>query len=65
MIQSIGESAGKIFRALETHGELSISQLKNLAEPDGFRLNAAIGWLAREDKLLITLSGKTIKIRLR
>jgi hypothetical protein len=65
MIQEIGASAGKIYNALEAHGELTVTKLKTLAEADLFKLYAAIGWLAREDKIDLIAEGKSIKVRLR
>jgi len=46
--------------ALNTHGELSLAQLKKLVEGKGPIFEWAIGWLAREDKVVITLRGRSL-----
>ena len=51
LVPLIGKDAGKIWRALEIWGEvdvLSLSRLSRLVEYDVY---AAIGWLAREEKV--------------
>jgi len=48
----IGGDAGKLWKALETWGEVdisSIAKLTRIEEKDAYR---ALGWLAREDKLM-------------
>jgi hypothetical protein len=65
MINTIGEMAGHVFRELETKGELTSIKLKTALKADEFILNAAIGWLARENKVDITKTGKSIKIALK
>jgi hypothetical protein len=45
--------AGAIWRALTTHGELSLAQLKKLVEGKGRVFDWAIGWLTREGKVVI------------
>jgi hypothetical protein len=52
--EDIGQMAGAIWYALNTHGELSLAQLKKLVEGKGPIFDWAIGWLAREDKIVIT-----------
>jgi Winged helix-turn-helix domain (DUF2582) len=42
---------GVITYALNTHGELSLAQLKKQVEGKGPIFEWAIGWLAREDKI--------------
>ena len=51
MMQAIGETAGKVYRALETKGAMRVSQLKTETQADTFTLHAAIGWLAAREKL--------------
>ncbi|MBN2423701.1 MAG: winged helix-turn-helix domain-containing protein [Calditrichaceae bacterium] len=65
MISEIGEAAGKVYIALEVKGEMTLAGLKTTIKADAFLTDAAIGWLAREDKLNIVKSGKTIRISLR
>ena len=50
--EDIGQMAGAIWYALNTHGELSLAQLKKLVEGTGSIFDWAIGWLAREGKVV-------------
>ena len=65
MVESIGLVAGKIWDALKTEDEISVAQLKKKIESNVFLLNAALGWLAREDKLIFTKVGNSIKVSLK
>ncbi len=47
----IGENAGIIWRTLENKGRLSYDQLQAETELEPAAMFAAIGWLAREDKI--------------
>jgi len=52
LVPYIGKDAGKIWKALEIWGEvdpLSLSRLSRIAEHDVF---TAVGWLAREGKVM-------------
>ena len=57
--------AGHVFRELEAKGELTSIKLKTTLKADEFILSAAIGWLARENKVDITKTAKSIKIALK
>ena len=60
----IGEAAGAVWRYLDTHGETTVTKLKQgigLADPV---LLMAIGWLAREGKIGLSRDKRTIKVRL-
>jgi len=57
--------AGAIWHALNTHGELSLAQLKKLVEEKGPILEWAIGWLAREGKVVVTRKKRSFSIRLK
>jgi hypothetical protein len=61
----IGQTAGAIWHALNTHGELSLAQLKKLVEEKGPVFEWAIGWLAREDKIVIIPKKRSFSIRLK
>ena len=50
--EDIGQMAGAIWYALNTHGEVSLAQLKKLVEGKGSIFDWAIGWLAREGKVV-------------
>ena len=63
----IGEAAGFIYHELE-NGECNLTQLKNHLIKNGFdaQISAmSIGWLAREDKLDISKTGKKWSIQLK
>ena len=65
MIQSIGDTAGKVWNFLNEEGEANLSQLKKGVEADSNLVLQAIGWLAREDKLLIEKKGRYIMYALK
>jgi len=65
MVTAIGVTAGKIWQQLDAHGESTVTKLKNAVNADTFSVSAALGWLAREDKVELTKSGRTIKVRLK
>ncbi len=53
-VQSIGESAGVIWRLLQgEHRRWDYNEIKKLTGLPDRQINAAIGWLAREGKLAI------------
>ncbi len=53
MIDQIGEIAGKVWMFLKQNGESNLNQLKKGIKADPNLILQAIGWLAREDKILI------------
>ena len=65
MEEEIGKTAGAISQALSTQGELSLTQLKNQVKAKAPVFDWAIGWLAREDQIVITPEKGTFRIRLR
>jgi len=65
MHEDIGQMAGAIWHTLETRGELSLAQLKKEAKAKGPMFDRAIGWLAREDKIVITPKRRSFNIRLK
>ncbi len=65
MIDQIGVDAGKVWNELELNGEMTTGTLKKSLGISPFNLYIAIGWLAREDKVLMTRKGSTIKVQLK
>ncbi len=65
MIQSIGDAAGKVWNFLNEKGEANLSQLKKGVKADFNLVLQAIGWLAREDKLLIEKKGRYVTYSLK
>lgn len=51
MKEKIGSDAGLIWQILEENGEQNVKDLKKLAKLTDKDMYAAIGWLAREEKL--------------
>ncbi len=65
MIDKIGETAGKVWQILNENGETSVAKLRTGTKSDAFTVNAAIGWLAREDKVEIHKAGNSVKVVLK
>ena len=65
MIHLIGETAGKVWSFLDKHGEANLTQIKKGMKGDADLILQAIGWLAREDKLLIEKKGRHITYSLK
>jgi CheY-like chemotaxis protein len=63
--EDIGQMAGAIWQALSTGGERSLAQLKKEVNAKGPLFDWAIGWLAREDKIIITTKKSSFTIRLK
>jgi len=51
MIEEFGRNAGKVWHTLNTQGALPESKLMNATMLNENALHAAVGWLAREDKV--------------
>lgn len=62
MNEQIGNAAGQIWRYLHEHGETSSAQLKKQLGLSAELFNQAIGWLAREDKLIFKGKGAARKL---
>lgn len=61
----IGLVAGDIWKLLDDQGELSLPAIRKSVEASNDLTVAAVGWLAREDKLEFKASGRTVKLKLR
>ena len=64
MQEEIGSAAGMIWHTLDAKGELSLAQLKKEVNGKTPIFGWAIGWLAREDKIVITQEKRSFCIRL-
>jgi hypothetical protein len=62
---AIGHAAGEVWGALSNGGPRTIAEIAKSVEAPGEVIIAAVGWLAREDKLEFDTSGKTVKIGLK
>ena len=56
--QSIGKNAGIVWRLLDHNRKWEYNELKEATGLSDRDLNAAIGWLAREDKIQFETSNK-------
>jgi hypothetical protein len=65
MEEEIGKTAGAIWQALSTQGELSLTRLKKQVKAKAPFFDWAIGWLAREDQIVITPKKRSFRIRLK
>ena len=65
MIEEIGTMAGAIWHELETKGEMTLPRLKKELKAASPLFDWAIGWLAREDKIMLTTEKKTTRICLK
>ena len=63
--EEISKIAGAIWDALNTKGELSLSELKKAVKGQERTFDWAIGWLARENQLAITPEKRSFRIRLK
>ncbi len=61
----IGYVAGNVWAALAKGEELTVAAIKKAVPAPGDVVMAAIGWLAREHKLVFTEQGRSVKISLR
>lgn len=61
----IGTIAGKVWKALDQQGEMSIAAIKKSLAAKDSSVDWAIGWLAREDKLIFRKDKNILKVALR
>ncbi len=64
-VDLVGEMAGIVWSYLESHGEAPTSKMMREVGQSRDMLQRAIGWLAREDKLVLCKSGAAETIRLK
>lgn len=63
--RAIGETAGKIYQALEGTGTRALAELqKEIKVSDPVLFHQAIGWLAREGKIELGKKGSQITLAL-
>jgi hypothetical protein len=61
----IGSAAGEVYRYLRENGEVSMTKLRKDVDLNGNRVDQALGWLAREQKILLTKDRRTVLVSLR
>lgn len=64
MKDGIGELAGEVWDFLEESSESSLTQVNDAVDAPRSRVNMAIGWLAREDKLEFNDEGRGVSVSL-
>jgi len=65
MSEEIGTMAGAIWQALEANGEMTVTKLKDELKAKSPLFDWAIGWLAREDKIMLTLDKRSTRVCLK
>jgi hypothetical protein len=63
--EQIGFVAGDVWVYLTDNGQSSLATLKKAMNTTPELLCAAVGWLAREDKLDFEINGKSVKVALK
>lgn len=64
-IESIGTNAGIVWKALSTSGKMTIKELKKVTKIKADKvLFAALGWLAKEGKLVFQEMEDDLYVRL-
>ena len=61
----IGHTAGHVWHLLAENDGLSLAAIKKSLDAPSELVLAALGWLAREGKLVFAASGKSMKVSLR
>jgi winged helix-turn-helix protein DUF2582 len=62
MSEEIGTMAGVIWHTLETNGEMTVAKLKKELKAPSPVFDWAIGWLAREDKIMLTVEKRSTRV---
>jgi hypothetical protein len=65
VVVQIGETAGLVWKTLEKNGPMSLTKLVKAMPLPRDAVMQAIGWLAREDKILMDDNSKARTISLR
>ena len=63
--EQIGLTAGILWSVLSESGASTLSSIKKNIDAPSDLILAAVGWLAREEKLEFTISGKSVTIALK
>jgi Winged helix-turn-helix domain (DUF2582) len=64
LTKKIGTDAGKIWKTLHSLGENNITELSKLTQLKKEELHAALGWLARENKIQLKHENRELIIHL-
>ena len=52
LTERVGSSAGKVWKVMDVWGEVDILTIRRIAKIPEKEIHTAIGWLAREDKIV-------------
>lgn len=62
--KTIGEAAGKLWKALGEKEKVALAQLPKAIEGESSLVHQALGWLAREGKIEFETKGKVVSVKL-
>ena len=65
MQNKIDDAAGQVWRFLDKNGSTSVSKITNETGLNKNDVQRAIGWLLKEDKLIIEVVGRTETLSLK
>ena len=65
MHDEIGTLAGQIWETLHKAGELSAAKLKKITQAKAPLFDWAVGWLLRENKIVVTPEKRSWRARLK
>jgi hypothetical protein len=65
MSEEIGTMAGTIWHTLDANGEMTLPKLQKELKVGSPLFHWAIGWLAREDKIMLTAEKRSTRICLK
>jgi transcription initiation factor IIE alpha subunit len=65
MQNKIDDAAGQVWRLLDKNGSTSVSKITNETGLNKNDVQRAIGWLLKEDKLIIEAVGRTETLSLK
>lgn len=65
LMKDVGETAGRVWSVLQEKGPQSLNALKKQVKAPGDVVVMSIGWLAREDKLVLEQKGRVQVFKLR
>ena len=57
----IGSAAGDVYRCLESNGSATLSAIKKATGHKESTVAMALGWLAREDKVVRDAKGRSVR----
>ena len=60
MKEKIGNNAGLVWNALDGKGEVNLKEVKKVTKLSEKDLYAALGWLSREEKIILVENDKDI-----